>query len=138
MLSGRRALDKEEGGRRRGTWAGAAGRRRGWGQGWGWRRRRRRDGSIGRRGGLLGASVGRGEAGGRDRRPAPRARTEVEAAQGRGRRGEAVGDGEVAEASTMAELQWHGGAGAAAHVGAAASWVRPVCARVDWRGRGRN
>ena len=35
-------------------------------------------------------------------------------AQGRGRRGEAVGDGEVAEASAMAELQWwgHGGGGA--------------------------
>ena len=35
---------------------------------------------------LLGASVGRGKAGGRGRRLAPRARTVVEAAQGRGRR----------------------------------------------------
>ena len=57
-------VEREEGGRRRGTWAGAAGHRRGWGQGWGCRRRHRRDGSIGRRGGLLGASVGRGEADG--------------------------------------------------------------------------
>ena len=35
------------------------------------------------------------------------------------------------------ELQWWGGAGAAG-VGAAVSWVRPVSARVDWRGSGRN
>ena len=117
--------EREEGGRRRGTWAGAAGHRRGWGQGWGCRRRRRRDGSIGHRGGLLGASVGRGEAGGRGRRPAPRARTEVEAAQGRGRRGEAIGDGEVTEVSAMQELQWWGARGwSPVGVGAAASWVR--------------
>ena len=60
-------LGREEEGRRRGTWAGAAGHRRGQGRGWGrgrQRRRRRRD-----------ASVGRGKAGGRGRRPAPRART---------------------------------------------------------------
>ena len=36
-------MEREEGGRRRGTWAGAAGRRRGRGRGR--RRRRRRDGS---------------------------------------------------------------------------------------------
>ena len=72
-------VEREEGGRRRGTWAGAAGRRRGWGRGR-QRRRRRRD-----------ASVGRGKAGGRGRRPAPRARTEedagVEAPVAAGRRG---------------------------------------------------
>ena len=76
-------MEREEGGRRRGTWAGAAGRRRGQGRGWGRgrrRRRRRRD-----------ASVGRGKAGGRGRRPAPRARTEedagVEAPAAAGHRG---------------------------------------------------
>ena len=35
-------MEREEGGRRRGTWAGAAGRRRGQGRGWGRGRRRRR------------------------------------------------------------------------------------------------
>ena len=89
-------VEREEGGRRRGTWAGAAGRRRGRGRG---RRRRRRDGSRASElvrvlvveeedgGGpsrCLGWSWGgrrpRASRVGGGRRPAPRARTEVEAA----------------------------------------------------------